>query len=311
MPRAKKETTTDNQNILTINAGADTTANIPKEDLVWHELQNAYRSNKILQGNIGGVETTESGSYIVVIYYKEQRIVIPYSEMMINLSDTNSKYGSEIMRQGQIINTMIGAEIEFVLKGLDKKSKTVVGSRREAMIKKRTAFYVSKGSVPAKIIEDRIVEARVISVATKSIRVDVFGVECNIPAKELSWEWIGDVSELYSVGDVVLVRVSEIKNVEEIENLKITADVKTTTLNTVAEKLKSCKVQGKYAGTVTDIHGGIVFVKLSQGVNAVAHSCLDRRTPGKKDNVSFVVTHINDKQNVAMGIITRIIKQNI
>lgn len=37
----------------------------------------------------------------------------------------------------------------------------------------------------------------------------------------------------------------------------------------------------------------------------------DSRTVGKKDNVSFVVTHIDEDRNVAVGIITRIIKQNI
>jgi hypothetical protein len=33
--------------------------------------------------------------------------------------------------------------------------------------------------------------------------------------------------------------------------------------------------------------------------------------PGKKDDVSFAVTHIDEERGVAVGIITRIIKQNI
>ena len=63
--------------------------------------------------------------------------------------------------------------------------------------------------------------------------------------------------------------------------------------------------------TVEDIHKGTVFVRLELGVNAIAHSCYDSRTVGKKDKVSFVVTHIDEERNVAVGIITRIIKQNI
>ena len=59
------------------------------------------------------------------------------------------------------------------------------------------------------------------------------------------------------------------------------------------------------------IHKGTVFVRLSIGVNAIAHSCYDSRTVGKKDQVSFVVTHIDEERNVALGIITRIIKQTI
>lgn len=68
---------------------------------------------------------------------------------------------------------------------------------------------------------------------------------------------------------------------------------------------------GEYAGTVEDIHKGTVFVRLSIGVNAIAHSCYYARTPGKKDDVSFVVTHIGEDRNVALGIITRIIRSNI
>lgn len=47
------------------------------------------------------------------------------------------------------------------------------------------------------------------------------------------------------------------------------------------------------------------------GVNAVAHSCYDRRTPGKKDDVSFVVTKLDEERSIAVGIITRIIRQNL
>ena len=43
----------------------------------------------------------------------------------------------------------------------------------------------------------------------------------------------------------------------------------------------------------------------------MAHSCYDYRTPGKKDDVSFAVTRIDEERGVAVGIITRIIRQNL
>ena len=51
-------------------------------------------------------------------------------------------------------------------------------------------------------------------------------------------------------------------------------------------------------------------MRLSIGVNEIAHSCYDNRLPGKKDDVSFVVTRIDEERNVALGLISRIIKQN-
>ena len=59
-------------------------------------------------------------------------------------------------------------------------------------------------------------------------------------------------------------------------------------------------------------HGkGVVYVRLANGVNAVAHSCYDYRMPGKKDDVSFAVTRLDMERGVAVGIITRIIRQNL
>ena len=75
--------------------------------------------------------------------------------------------------------------------------------------------------------------------------------------------------------------------------------------------LSVCRIQGKYAGKVTDVYNGMVYLRLSNGINAVAHSCLDRRMPGKKDDVSFAVTRLDEEKGTAIGIITRIIKQNL
>ena len=44
------------------------------------------------------------------------------------------------------------------------------------------------------------------------------------------------------------------------------------------------------------VRGGVLYVRLNNGVNAIAHSCYDRRTPGKGDNVSFAVTRLDEEQ---------------
>jgi hypothetical protein len=99
--------------------------------------------------------------------------------------------------------------------------------------------------------------------------------------------------------------------IRSLKDISVKADVKGVNGNTSKENLCKCKIQGKYVGTVTDIHKGTVFVRLYIGVNAVVHSCYDNRMPGKKDDVSFVVTRIDADRNVAVGLISRIIKQNI
>lgn len=303
--------TITNSTVLTL--GSDTVLETAqsKADLIWHELQNAYRTRKILTGMLGGIEKTENGSLIAVIYYKDFRTVIPVSEMMINLiQDESHNYGEITLRQNKVLNNMLGCEIDFIVKGMDAKTRSIVASRKEAMMKKRQIFYLDKDSngIP-KIYEDRIVQARVIAVAEKVVRAEIFGVETSILARDLSFDWLGDARERFQVGEHILVRILSVTT-EDLEHISVQADVKSVEGNTSKENMKKCKVQGKYAGTVEDIHKGTVFVRLSIGVNAIAHSCYDSRTVGKKDNVSFVVTHIDEERNVAVGIITRIIKQN-
>lgn len=297
--------------ILTLSADSEVETQESKEDLIWHELQNAYRTKKILTGNLGGIERMEGGGTIAVIYYKEMRVIIPLAEMMINLAeDAAHDYGELVQRQNKILGNMLGCEIDFIIKGLDNSSRSVVASRKDAMHKKRQIFYLPDACGNSRVCEDRVVQARVIAVAEKVVRVEIFGVECSILARDLSWDWLGDATENFFVGAQILVRVLSVK-LNSLEDISVKADVKSVNGNTSKANLNKCKIQGKYAGIVTDIHKGTVFVRLHIGVNAVAHSCYDNRMPGKKDEISFVVTRIDDDRNVAVGLISRIIKQNI
>lgn len=297
--------------VLTIENRAEVETPEDKEELVWHEMQNALRTRRILSGTLGGIESTENHNIIAVIYYKDLRVVIPVSEMMIQLSTEPNNYGEMAERQNKILNNMLGCEVDFVVRGIDARTRSVVASRREAMLRKRKTFYLQPDlNGQCQIHEGRVVQARVIAVATKVVRVEVFGVETSILARDLSWEWIGDAHERYMVGDEILIRLRKV-TVESPEKISIEADVRSVTENTVQANLKKCKVQGKYAGTVTDIHKGVVFVRLAIGVNAIAHACYDNRMPAKSDDVSFAVTHIDEDRGVAVGIITRIIKQRI
>ena len=292
--------------ILTIDADSEIETPEGREDIVWHEFQNAYRTKKVLTGTLGVIEKMDQGGMIAVIYYKEMRVVIPMAEMMINLiEDEKHNYGELAQRQSKVL----GCEIDFLVKGLDTASRSVVASRKEAMYKKRQVFYMPDSSGNSRVCEARIVQARVIAVAEKVVRVDIFGVECSILARDLSWDWLGDANERFHVGDQILVRILSV-DAPDVQNISVKADVKSVNGNTSKANLARCKIQGKYAGTVTDIHKGTVFVRLSIGVNAIAHSCYDNRLPGKKDDVSFVVTRIDEERNVAVGLISRIIKQN-
>ncbi len=299
--------------ILTIDAGTEITTSESLADIAWHEIHNAYRTRRTLTGYLGGLEKNDAGKTVAVVEYKGYRVLIPFKEMTVGIPNqlSGKEYTDTVLRYNKLFSKMMGAEIDFIIRGIDSKTRSIVASRAEAMLKKRKTFYLEETEEGGyRIYEGRVVQARVIAVAEKAIRVEIFGVECSIMARYLSWEWIGDAGEHFSVGDEVLVRILKI-NRDTPEKLTVKADVKSVSDNSSRDNLQKCRIQSKYVGKVTDIHKGVVFIRLTNGVNAIAHSCLDRRKPGKKDDVSFAVTHIDEDRGVAVGIITRIIKQHL
>ena len=172
--------------VLTIESGDEIETEDAREAAAWHEIHNAYRTRRILSAPLGGIEQTDSGKTIAVVDYNGFRIVIPLKEMMVAPSAASST-DSMAVRQMKLLGNMLGAEIDFVILGIDSKSRSVVASRREAMMRKRQLFYFSPdANGEYRVREGRVVQARVIAVADKSIRVEIFGVECSIMARDLA-----------------------------------------------------------------------------------------------------------------------------
>jgi len=307
---AVKETKKLDLGILKIRLDEDEQEDDEFETL-WNELVTYYRSRRILPVTVTGIERTQLAGNVVVTYYKDQRILVPMTEMMINLSEERGEGYTLSERLERVCNTMLGAEIDVMIKGMDKKNGSVVASRQDAMMRKREKFYLTPLSdgLP-QVREGRIVEGRIIGVTQLVARVELFGVETTLAASELSWDWLPNVSDKFHVGDKLNVLIKELKG-DSIDNLRIVADVKSITTNVSMENLKKCQVQNKYIGEVTNMRNGVAYIRLKIGVNAMAHTNYDRRTPGKGDIVSFVITRINPEYGNVTGIITKIIKQSI
>ena len=69
--------------VLTIKNRGEVETEESRKDTIWHEIHNAYRTRRILTGQLGGIEQTNSGKTIAIVNYKGFRIVIPLKEMIV------------------------------------------------------------------------------------------------------------------------------------------------------------------------------------------------------------------------------------
>ena len=186
--------------VLTIDVDAQVESMEEQEEARWHQLLNAHRTRKILTGQLGGIEKLESGWMVAVTYFNGFRIIIPMNEMMINLQGDGRENADTLNRQVRIANNMLGCDIDFIIKDLDNKSRSVVASRKDAMLKKRQTFYLGEDTEKPMLYEGRIVEAS--SVDQIIIEVDAKSPTANINKDNLrkchkQGKYTGIITEVY------------------------------------------------------------------------------------------------------------------
>ena len=232
----EEEKTPSHLPVLTVDKDDVLPTEKQDQEAAWHELKNAYITKRILSGNLIGMETTPNDNRVVgVTYFQDYKIIIPAQELIVLMPNARSTDTAEV-RQQKIISSMIGAEISYMIIALDNNTQTVVASRLRANERNRQTFFFDKDDKGRyKIYEDSLVEARIIGLGASSLHVEIFGVECGIPTREISWDWITDVSERFSVGDRVMVRITEIKGRENGEAFSISASVRLAQASKQAE----------------------------------------------------------------------------
>ena len=293
--------------VLTVEKDEELMTEKELQDIKWHELKNAYISKKILSGTLSGLETTPNDHRTIgIVYYSGFKISIPAAELI----RLNSSGGDTNTRMEKIISSMIGVEISFMILAIDNSSRSVIASRLKANEKNIRTFYFDKNEQGRyKIYEGSIVEARITGVSSTSIRVEIFGAECNIQPAELSWDFIANAHDKYAIGEKVMVKVTSICGRDnEEEPFQITASIRQAEPNRQAELIGSVTRNCIYTGEVVDIRKGTYLIKLSNGLNALAHSSHCKNPVMRKDTVAYVVKYIDDKNYTVIGNIIRVIK---
>lgn len=305
IPKRKRSYTRPTMNVLSIDErlAVETDADKAKNDLL--DLIESMKTKRILTGTIQGVERPEDNSNrsLAVIYHGDFKVIIPAEEAVEPPEDFRGRSESDIMHY--MLTKRLGAEVDYIVKGIDPKAGIAVASRLEAMAAKRKEYYFGTDRDGNNLIyNDVCAEARIVSVIRAGIFVDLFGLEIYIPLRELSYQRLLDASAQFQPGQRVLVKVLTVDRSDR-NQVKVTTSVKQAGENPYEKALKKYSVGNRYVGTVSMVDTTGVFVALDGGIDCLC-SYPKRGRPPRGARVTVRVLGINKENNRIWGAITHI-----
>ncbi len=291
--------------VLTIDGQptVETEADKAKNDLL--DLLESQKSGRILTGTIQGVERTEgSASHpLAVIYHGSFKVIIPAEEAVEPPEDYRGRLPEDVLHY--MLTKRLGAEVDYIVKGIDIDAGIAAASRLDAMRQKRKQYYLGLDREGNYLLySDLCAEARIVSVIRAGIFVDLFGLEIYIPLRELSYQRWMDAAAHFQPGQRVLVKVLEVDRSDR-NHIKAAASVKQAGKNPYELALRRYSVDNCYVGTVSmvDTHG--VFVALDGGIDCLC-SYPKRGRPPRGSRVTVRILGINHDANRIWGAITHI-----
>ena len=277
----------------------ETDADKAKNDLI--DLTESLKTDKVLTGTVQGVERNFQGhDSVAVLYHGIFKVVIPAEDMVEKPEEAEGRTVDDAYHY--LLTRRLGAEVDYVVNSIFYDDMLAVASRLDAMQAKRKRFY--RGGEGALVHEGVRAEARVVSVVRSGIFVDLFGVECFIPSRELSYQRISNPMSQFMTGDRVIVKVLSVDN-KDLNNVKIQASVKQASVNPYELALKKYSVGNRYVGTVSMVDKNGVFVSLEGGVDCLCRFPA-RGRPMKGARVTVQILGIDEKSNRIWGIITHV-----
>lgn len=267
------------------------------------DLVESMKSRRVLSGTVQGVERPENSPSrsMAVLYHGDFKVIIPAEEMVDPPEDLHGLPKSEVLFS--MVNRRMGAEVDYVVKGVDQESGLAAASRLEAMAIKRRDYYYGAGRDGNNLLYEGVcAEARVVSVLRGGIFVELFGVETFIPLRELSYQRMLDATAVYQPGQRVVVKLLEIHRADR-DHIRVAASVKQASANPYEKALRRYSVGNRYVGTVSMVDTTGVFVALDGGVDCLC-SYPPRGRPPRGARVTVRILGINHETNRIWGVIT-------
>lgn len=245
-------------------------------ELRWNQL--AEKMNKGEAVNVKGIEANRGG---IIVEFDGLRGFIPSSHL---LSSPNSSVGK-------------GMEVKII--EVDKKLNRLVFSERDAHPEEaklpKAEFQFKEGAA---------LEGKVNKILPFGLLIGLPGeVEGLVHISEISWDRVGNLEEMYKIGDKVKVKVSTIDSATG----KISLSIKQLQDDPWKEAEKKYPVGKEIESTISRVSSFGAFVQLEKGIEGLIHSSKipygAKLQPGDKVNISIDLFN-PEQRRVALRLVT-------
>lgn len=289
-----------NMDILSIDNELGVQTEYEKAKDMFLDLVESLKTGRYLTDKIQGVERHSGGEGEprAILYHGDYKVIIMASMLVSLPPDLRDQEPNDVYYY--LLSKRLGAEIDYVIKGIDPNTGMAVGSRKEAMNTKRRFYYQSltrEGTY--RIYEGLVCEARVMCVIPDGIFVDVFGIDLYIPLRELSYIRLTDAMGYFEPGDRILVKIIKLNRADP-NDIRVAASVKRVASNPIDKIMEKIEVNNCYAGTVTLTDANGIFVQLDMGAECKCRFPYRARPP-KGARVIVKIAGVDMEQRTVWG----------
>lgn len=162
------------------------------------------------------------------------------------------------------LDEMVGKTFTFKVLKFNRKRSNIVLSRRAILEQDRET---KRTTTLAAIHEGKIVEGVVKNITEYGVFVDLGGVDGLLHITDISWGRVKHPSELFSVGDVITVKILNL----DIERERVSLGMKQLAQDPWVIAAEKYPVGSRISGKVVSLTDYGAFVELEEGIEGLIH----------------------------------------
>ena len=266
-------------------------------------LTAARNARRILTATIDAIETDGDAMPRAVFYVGSVKVVIPFAQMGFDLDR-----GEGSQREARLfMGSMLGAKIDYMVRGIDAETRIAAASRRDAMIVRQASILNARGtSREYRVTEGMRVTARIVHVSQFTVRVEVYGFETFVPINRISNLWVNDIREVIQVGEERPVEILSLVRGEDGRVTRMEVSLR------AAEEAPRLQLRegNTYTGHIINFSEKAYYVRVSGmpvEIRCPVRSSHTMEAMGIGDLVKFYIRGVHD--GVPTGAILKVLKR--